>query len=76
MISGAERAPALLAATDEPIVSSDVIGCRQSLLFDLKATLKSGQKMVKTIGWYESLGHACRIIDVVRAYANLQTGGQ
>ncbi|TQV85680.1 glyceraldehyde-3-phosphate dehydrogenase [Exilibacterium tricleocarpae] len=72
IVKGAEQTPNLLAATAEPIVSSDVIGCRQSALFDLKATIKSGQKMVKTIAWYESVGHACRIIDVVRAYADLE----
>jgi glyceraldehyde 3-phosphate dehydrogenase len=67
--------PALIAVTDDPIVSSDVIGCRQSLLFDSRATLKAGKKIVKALAWYESLGHACRILDVVRHYSHLDGVG-
>jgi len=67
--------PALIGVTDDPIVSSDVIGCRQSLLFDSRATLKAGKKIVKVLGWYESLGHACRVLDVVRQYSKLEVIG-
>lgn len=73
LASGAQAKPDILGITDDPIVSSDVIGCRQSLLFDMQATLKSGQHMVKTIGWYETLGHANRIMDVVRDYCALDS---
>ena len=61
----------LVATTEDPIVSSDVIGYSQSLLFDMQATLKVGRHTVKTIGWYESLGHTARIVDVLRAYSAL-----
>lgn len=71
MRAAAARAPDLIAVTDDPIVSSDVIGCRQSLLFDARATLKAGKKIVKTLAWYETLGHACRVLDVVRQYSKL-----
>jgi glyceraldehyde 3-phosphate dehydrogenase len=67
--------PDLIGVTDDPIVSSDVIGCRQSLLFDTRATLKAGKKMVKALAWYESLGHACRVLDVVRQYSKLDGNG-
>ncbi len=67
--------PALIGITDDPIVSSDVIGCRQSLLFDSRATLKAGKKIVKALAWYESLGHACRVLDVVRHYSKLDGVG-
>ena len=60
---------------EDPIVSSDVIGNRHSVLFDMKGTLKGGQRMVKTLSWYESLGHACRLLDVVRLYAGLDVAG-
>ena len=75
MRAAAADHPALIAVTDDPIVSSDVIGCRQSLLFDSRATLKAGKKMVKVLAWYESLGHACRILDVVRHYSHLDGVG-
>ena len=67
--------PDLIGVTDDPIVSSDVIGCRQSLLFDSRATLKAGKKIVKVLAWYESLGHACRVLDVVRRYSRLDGNG-
>lgn len=71
MRAAAASQPRLIASTDDPIVSSDVIGCRQSLLFDCQATLKAGTNMVKVLAWYESLGHACRVLDVVRHYGKL-----
>jgi glyceraldehyde 3-phosphate dehydrogenase len=67
--------PQLMGVTADPIVSSDVIGCRQSLLFDSRATLKAGKKIVKVLAWYETLGHACRILDVVRLYSRLDGRG-
>ena len=76
MRAAAARFPNLIGITDDPIVSSDVIGCRQSLLFDTRATLKAGKKIVKVLAWYESLGHACRVLDVVRVYDGLGNGGK
>ena len=40
MRAAAADRPALIGMTDDPIVSSDVIGCRQSLLFYSRATLR------------------------------------
>jgi glyceraldehyde 3-phosphate dehydrogenase len=78
MRAAAADRPTLIAVTDDPIVSSDVIGCRQSLLFDSRATIKAGKRIVKTLAWYESLGHACRVLEVVRHYSRLDGigGGQ
>jgi len=75
MRDAAKRHPLLIGITDDPIVSSDVIGCRQSLLFDAKATLKAGKHIIKVLAWYESLGHACRVLDVVRHYGKLDSTG-
>jgi len=55
--------------TDDPVVSSDVIGSTLSLLFDTQATEKAGKHTLKAIGWHENLGHAARLLDVVRLYA-------
>jgi len=74
MRAAAARRPEVIGCTEDPIVSSDVIGCRQSLLFDARATLKAGKRIVKTLAWYESLGHAGRVLDVVRQYARF--GGE
>jgi len=75
MRAAAAEHPALIAITDDPIVSSDVIGCRQSLLFDSRATIKAGTRIVKALAWYETLGHACRVLDVVRQYGKLDGSG-
>jgi glyceraldehyde 3-phosphate dehydrogenase (phosphorylating) len=75
MRDAAMNAPALLGVADDPIVSSDVIGSSCSALFDLRATLKAGRRMIKTLSWHESLGHAQRILDVLRGYARIDRGG-
>ncbi|MBC8256158.1 MAG: glyceraldehyde-3-phosphate dehydrogenase [Candidatus Marinimicrobia bacterium] len=71
-IEAASKRPELIEITHDPIVSSDVIGNRHSIVFDTLATLKSGSNLVKTLSWYDNgLSHACRILDVIRLYHNL-----
>ena len=65
----------IVSVAEDPIVSSDVIGCASSLLFDLKGTIKAGEHTIKTLGWYETLGHAARLLDVVRLYRGLDNAG-
>lgn len=60
-----------VGVTDDPIVSSDVLGSEYSLLFDTQGTLKAGDYFMKTLGWYETRGHAARLLDVARLYADL-----
>ena len=61
----------VLGVVEDPIVSSDVIGSSYSLLFDTKGTIKAGQNIIKTLSWYENLGHAARMLDTVRLYNRL-----
>jgi glyceraldehyde 3-phosphate dehydrogenase len=61
----------VVGVVEDPIVSSDVIGDARSLLFDAKGTIKAGDNIIKTLSWYENLGHAARLLDVVRLYAQL-----
>jgi glyceraldehyde 3-phosphate dehydrogenase len=63
--------PGIVDVVEDPIVSSDVIGSSLSLLFDAKGTIKAGENIIKTLSWYENLGHAARLLDVVRLYATL-----
>ena len=70
-LAAAAAEPELIAATGDPIVSSDVKGCSQSILVDLKGTLKAGGKLIKVLAWHESLGHARRILDLAALYAGL-----
>lgn len=73
MRAGAERFPGIVGCAQDPIVSSDVINSELSLLFDLQGTLRAGEHFIKTLGWYETRGHASRILDVVRLYADLDS---
>jgi glyceraldehyde 3-phosphate dehydrogenase len=59
----------ILRYTDEPIVSSDVIGSSYSCVFDSGLTMVSGT-MVKVFGWYDNeWGYSCRLEDLVERMA-------
>jgi glyceraldehyde 3-phosphate dehydrogenase len=61
----ASRWPGILTYTEDPIVSSDVIGESVSCLFDAKLTSVIGQ-MVKVVGWYDNeMGYSHRLRDVL-----------
>jgi len=66
----------VIAVAEDPIVSSDVIGSTNSLLFDAGGTVKAGSNTIKTLSWYENLGHAARLLDVARLYGNLDRQGR
>lgn len=70
-LAAAAAQPELIAATNDPIVSSDVKGRSQSILVDLKGTLKAGSKLIKVLAWHESLGHARRILDLAALYGDI-----
>jgi glyceraldehyde 3-phosphate dehydrogenase len=71
MRSSAADYPGIVDVVEDPIVSSDVIGNSNSLLFDAVGTIKAGNNTIKTLSWYENLGHAARLLDVVRLYNHL-----
>ncbi|MDE0692329.1 MAG: glyceraldehyde-3-phosphate dehydrogenase [Gammaproteobacteria bacterium] len=71
--AAARRDPRRLAVTDDPVVSSDVLGSTESILVDMQGTLRSGGRLVKVLGWHESLGHARSILDLARLYAGLDS---
>lgn len=55
----------ILDYTNDPIVSVDIIGNRNSCLFDSLLTSVIG-KMVKVVGWYDNeIGYSSRIIDLI-----------
>ena len=56
----------ILAYTEDPIVSVDIIGNRNSCVFDAQLTSVI-DKMVKVVGWYDNeIGYASRIIDLIQ----------
>lgn len=55
----------ILAYTEDPIVSVDIIGNPNSCLFDAQLTSVI-DRMVKVVGWYDNeIGYSSRIIDLI-----------
>jgi glyceraldehyde 3-phosphate dehydrogenase len=55
----------VLVYTEDPIVSSDIVGSPASCTFDSGLTLTSGP-VAKIIGWYDNeWGYSCRLVDLV-----------
>ena len=62
----------LIDYTEEPIVSSDVIGNPASAVMDAKATLSLGNGMVKTVAWYDNgWGFAYRMLELAKRMAGM-----
>jgi glyceraldehyde 3-phosphate dehydrogenase len=59
----------IMAYTDEPLVSSDIIGEPHSSIVDGLSTMVLGKKsnLIKIMSWYDNeWSFACRLIDLVR----------
>jgi len=56
----------ILEVTEDPIVSSDIIGNSHSAIVDLSLTQVVGGNMVKVIAWYDNeYGYANRLVEEV-----------
>ena len=61
----------LIGYTDDPIVSSDVIGREETMVFDAKATMLTADELLKTLCWYDNgWGFSKRILDTISLYEN------
>lgn len=61
----------ILAVTDEPLVSSDIIGRRESAIVDLALTQVIGGDLVKVFAWYDNeWGYSNRLVETVSDIAN------
>jgi glyceraldehyde 3-phosphate dehydrogenase (phosphorylating) len=59
----------LLAYSDEPLVSQDIVGSPYSCTFDSDLTMVNG-RLVKVFGWYDNeWGYSCRLVDLVSKMA-------
>jgi glyceraldehyde 3-phosphate dehydrogenase len=62
----------ILGYTEEPLVSADIIGLRDSCLIDAQLTSVLG-KMVKIVGWYDNeMGYSNRLADLAEKLVNLR----
>jgi glyceraldehyde 3-phosphate dehydrogenase len=64
--SQSERWKNILAVTNEPLVSSDIIGRRESSIVDLELTQVIGGDLVKVVSWYDNeWGYCNRLVEQV-----------
>jgi len=65
----------ILEYSDDPLVSSDIIGNTHSSIVDGQSTMTmpaNGGKMVKVVAWYDNeWGYACRTVDLIARVAAL-----
>ena len=65
--AAASRLREIIEYTDEPIVSSDVIGNPHSAVFDGLSTQVLGGNMLKTVTWYDNgWGYASRVVELIQ----------
>jgi glyceraldehyde 3-phosphate dehydrogenase len=64
-----DRLKGKLVYTEDPIVSSDIVGSPASCTFDALSTMAIGN-FVKVIGWYDNeWGYSNRLVDLVQLVA-------
>jgi glyceraldehyde 3-phosphate dehydrogenase len=72
--AAATRFRSIIEYTDQPIVSSDVIGNPHSGVFDGLSTAVLGGNMLKTVTWYDNgWGYANRVVELITRLAELES---
>lgn len=62
----------ILEYSEDPLVSTDIIGTSHSSIFDSLSTMKIGAKMMKLISWYDNeYGYSCRCVDLFKKMSAL-----
>lgn len=63
--ANSESYKGILAVTNEPVVSHDIIGRSESSIVDLALTMVVGGNLVKVVSWYDNEnGYAHRLVDM------------
>ena len=63
----------IVGYTADPIVSSDVSGRKETMVFDEKATMITKDALLKTLCWYDNgWGFSKRILEMIDAYAKME----
>jgi len=69
--SKSDRWKGILAVTNEPLVSSDIVGRRESSIIDLSLTKVIDHDLVKIFSWYDNeWGYSNRLLETVIDIAN------
>ncbi len=60
----------ILGYTEDPVVSTDFIGCPLSSIFDKGAGIALNEKFYKLVSWYDNeIGYSHRLIDLIEFMA-------
>lgn len=71
LAEASEKMPNILAVSDEPLVSSDIVGRSESSIVDLSLTQVVDGDMVKVFAWYDNeFGYSNRLIEQVIQVGN------
>ncbi len=55
----------ILTVSNEPLVSSDIIGNPASVVVDLESTMMLGEDYLKILAWYDNeWGYSCRLVEM------------
>ena len=59
----------ILEYSEEPLVSSDIVGNLHSAVFDSQSTLVVGGTLVKTIAWYDNeAAYSKRMVELMKKW--------
>ena len=62
----------VLQFSEEPLVSSDIIGNGHSSVFDAEATEVLGGRLVKVVAWYDNeWGYSSRVVDLIERFRSM-----
>ena len=65
----------ILQYSEEPLVSTDIIGNPHSSIFDAPSTQAEGDGWVRAVAWYDNeWGYSCRVVDLLERLARLGPG--
>lgn len=72
-IAAAATDSTVMEYTEDPIVSSDIIGSSYSAVFDGLATLVMGDTMLKAVVWFDNgWGYAARVVETIAKMASFE----
>ena len=64
----------VLQYSEEPLVSSDIIGNAHSSIFDAEGTEVLGDRLVKVVSWYDNeWGYSSRVVDLIELLGSMPT---
>jgi len=66
------RMARIMEYSEDPLVSSDIIGNPHSSIFDAPSTRASGDEFVKVVSWYDNeWGYSNRVVDLIERLTGL-----